>query len=451
MEDIASGDDALLTSIFSVLILSLVFGSLGVAVFLVFRQRSSSSESIADSQDRNDAQETSTVKQQKPTVTETKKKPVKESVTPSSHRLLLANLKGHTGTVYDLDFSSNGKFLASCAEDRTARLWNVKDFSLRDHKYVRANVEFDHATSVAFSPDSKAFLVSLFIEQTVRVFKLTKNKDGNGPSIVVSQEFDFPKVHKTEIIRVAIHASSAGSYVMTAGKDTTIVIWTTKGDVLEKVDTLLVYNNFAAMSPCGNLIAASGFTSDVKLWHVQFKNNEFKQVARAFELKGHKAGVHSFSFTLDSKRMASASKDGTWKIWDIDVKYAQGQDAYLLQTGSFVFTEGVPMHVALAPDALTLALAVGTNVRLYNAHTAECEEQVDEFHQDNISALRWYADSRQLVSSAGRSLHVWHNPVGARASLLELKSNLLKLKSESLMRNRVLQQIEETEAYISKF
>lgn len=42
----------------------------------------------------------------------------------------------------------------------------------------------------------------------------------------------------------------------------------------------------------------------MKLWVVEFtKTDEFKQVSRAMELKGHSAGVFHFSFSADSTRL----------------------------------------------------------------------------------------------------------------------------------------------------
>lgn len=50
-------------------------------------------------------------------------------------------------------------------------------------------------------------------------------------------------------------------------------------------------------------VASCGFTPDVKVWEVCFsKGGDFQEVTRAFELKGHKAGVCSFSFSNDSRR-----------------------------------------------------------------------------------------------------------------------------------------------------
>ena len=46
-----------------------------------------------------------------------------------SHPWLVANLKGHSGRVLDIDFSANGKYLATCSEDGTVLIWPTKHFS----------------------------------------------------------------------------------------------------------------------------------------------------------------------------------------------------------------------------------------------------------------------------------------------------------------------------------
>lgn len=74
---------------------------------------------------------------------------------------------------------------------------------------------------------------------------------------------------------------------------------------------------------CFNIFPSfiTGFTPDVKVWDVTFtRSGEFDRVQRAFELKGHTSGVYSFAFNSDSSRMASVSKDGSWKVFDTKSK-----------------------------------------------------------------------------------------------------------------------------------
>lgn len=439
----------------SVFILTVIFGSVGVVIFLLFFKKDVETTEQIDNQTEKES--VSSSDNEKPEKTKKlskqtsgpKKKVVKDC--GASHPLLLASLKGHVATVTGIDLSSNGKFVASCSEDRTVRLWNVKDFASKEHKYTRCNVEFDYPTCISFSPDSRAFIVALGTEKVLRVYKIHKKKDDGTPQMSVSQEFDFPKEHKTDIINVAI--SPNGKFVISADKETQVIIWTTKGEILERIDTLLIYNSLAMISPDGNLVGACGFSPDVKLWHIGFnKNNEFTSVTK-FGLKGHAAGILSFSFTNDSKRIATISKDGTWKIWDINVNYLKGQEAYLLHTGHYQsIEEGIPAHIALSHDYFTVAISLGHSIHLYNSSTVALEQSLNDVHQGDITALRWLADSRQLVSAGGsdRSVRVWCNPPGVKAHLQDLIDKLPKAKSD-MVKERIETQIEEAKEYLSKF
>lgn len=230
-----------------------------------------------------------------------KEKPQQHNFT---HRLLAAALKSHSGNVTCMDFSSNGKYLATCADDRTVRIWSTKDFLQREHRSMRANVELDHATLVRFSPDCRAFIVWLANGDSLRVFKMTKREDG-GFTFTATPE-DFPKKHKAPIINIGI--ADTGKFIMTASSDTTVLIWNLKGQVLSTINTNQMNNTHAVISPCSRFVGSCGFTPDVKVWEVCFgKKGEFQEVLRAFELKGHSASVHSFAFSNDSRRMAHGS------------------------------------------------------------------------------------------------------------------------------------------------
>ncbi|XP_006859758.1 PREDICTED: transducin beta-like protein 2 isoform X2 [Chrysochloris asiatica] len=302
---------------------------------------------------------------------------------------------------------------------------------------MRANVELDHATLVRFSPDCRAFIVWLANGDTLRVFKMTKREDG-GYTFTATPE-DFPKKHKAPIINIAI--ADTGKFIMTASSDTTLLIWNLRGRVLSTINTNQMNNTYAAISPCSRFVASCGFTPDVKVWEVCFgKKGDFQEVTRAFELKGHSAAVHCFAFSNDSRRMASVSKDGTWRLWDTDVEYKQQQDPYLLRTGRYEEASTMLCRLALSPDGQVLALASGSSIHVYNTRRGEKEECFEQVHGQCITDLSFDITGRYLASCGDRAVRLFHNAPGHRAVVEEMQG-LLKRASNESTRQRLQQQL----------
>ncbi|XP_063812227.1 transducin beta-like protein 2 isoform X1 [Pseudophryne corroboree] len=356
-----------------------------------------------------------------------------------THPLLASALKAHSGNVTCLDFSSNGKYLASCSDDRTVRIWSTKDFLEREHRCMRANMEYDHATHVRFSPDGRAFIVCLANGEAIRVFKMTKKED---TFIFSPAHDDFPKKHKATIINIGI--AETGKFIMTASSDTSILIWDLKGEVLASINTNQVKNAYAAVSPCGRFVASCGFTPDVKVWEVCFsKSGTFREVCRAFELKGHSAGVCGFAFSNDSRRMATVSKDGTWKLWNTDVEYKKQQDPYLMYTRKWSGRE--PCRIALSPDARVVAISSVSDITVYNAQTGEKEEEFRSVHGQVISDLAFDTNNKFLVSTGDRAIRVFHNTAGYRAAIADMK-DMLKKATNKGTKDRLQQQIKDSQS-----
>ncbi|XP_048767458.2 transducin beta-like protein 2 [Ostrea edulis] len=356
-----------------------------------------------------------------------------------SHPWLACNLKGHSGRILSMDLSPNGKYLITASDDRTVMIWNTKEFSQKEHKSVRGNVEYDHATRVKYSPDSKAFVCSLSNENTVRIFRIGKKDTGGIGNITAA--FDFEKKHSADIIYIGI--ASNGKFIMTCSSDTTIMIWSIKGDVFDSIDTRQMNNSFGAVSPCGRFIASSGFTPDVKVWEVGFdKAGNYTGCKRAFELKGHSAGVYSFSFNGDSSRMVSVSKDRTWKYWNTDIRYDMGQDPYLLKTGSIEFTS--PCLVALSPDGRSVAIANESTISVHNAISGEQEEKMSNVFSGEVTDLSFDLTNKYILCSGDRHVSVFNNVTGYRASVDDL---LEKVKSANTQaqKERIRQQISDAQ------
>ncbi|XP_030009706.1 transducin beta-like protein 2 [Sphaeramia orbicularis] len=422
--------------------LTLLLGALVILVALALGKRKDeireenepATESVAES---SVGKSSASKKQKQEKQRSRKDKPSQHSF---SHPLLASSLKGHSGNVTCLDFSSNGKYLASCADDRTVRIWSTKDFLEREHKCLRANVELDHALLVRFSPDSRAFITWLANGDTIRIFKMFK-KDDSTLSFKVAAE-DFSQKHKASILNIGI--AETGKFIMSASTDTTIHIWDLKGELLATINTNQMTNSYAMISPCGRFVAACGFTPDVKVWEVCFgKAGEFKEVTRAFDLKGHSAGVHAFAFSNNSHRMVTVSKDGTWKLWNTDVEYKKQQDPYLLKTVPCASSEG--SRVALSPDGRVVAISDGSNLALYNAASGELEEELRSVHSEDITDLRFDINGRFLVSSGDKAIRVFHNTPGYRAAIRDMQDMLKKAQNEA-MKQRLQQQITEAQS-----
>ena len=87
------------------------------------------------------------------------------------------------------------------------------------------------------------------------------------------------------------------------------------------------------------------------MWEVKFtRSGDFEKVVRAFNLSGHSSGVYSFSFSADSSKVATVSKDGSWKVFNTDIEYTKGQDASVLVSGGYDLDSSQPSKVSISPD-----------------------------------------------------------------------------------------------------
>ncbi|XP_068945581.1 transducin beta-like protein 2 isoform X3 [Petaurus breviceps papuanus] len=275
---------------------------------------------------------------------------------------------------------------------------------------------------------------------------MKKKEDGNSTFQHVGE--DFPKRHKAPVINIGI--AETGKFIMSVSSDTTIIIWTLKGEVLSIINTNQMNNTYAVISPCSRFVGSCGFTPDAKVWEVCFsKSGQFREVTRAFELKGHTAGIHFLAFSSDSCRMATVSKDGTWKFWAIDVEYKQQQDPYLLLTGTYAEAASMPCLLALSPDAQVLALATSNNIRLYNTKRGEEEENFNEVHGERVAEMTFDTTGQFLASCGDRVVRVFHNITGQRAIVEEIHG-LLKQAPTETTRQRLNQQLIQAQANLKR-
>ncbi len=333
---------------------------------------------------------------------------------------MVATLEGHLKRVDDVAFSPNSQLLASASADRTVRLWNAKtgEFcgTLAGHSnWVRA---------VAFSPDGQ-LLASASRDRSVRLW----TAHGGAASAPLCG-------HANRV--TAVTFSPDGRLLASASSDKTIRLWDARtGAEIGTLEGHLDPVNAIAFSLDGQLIASASDDKTVRLWDAKTRSAEpvvsdghsaFAGHAKALTREGprltspyaNKAvslwnaktaetcragkGKHSnfgdtLAFSPDGVLFASASADGTVKLWHATTGAARGT---LYGHGSWV------LSVAFSPNSRYLASAsADTTVRLWDGGAGFASRTLTG-HSGLVRAVAFSSDSKLLASgSSDTTVRLW--------------------------------------------
>jgi len=116
----------------------------------------------------------------------------------------LARLRGHTGTVFCVRFSRNGKFLASCSADSSIIIWNVET-KKREHLFM---VHKEAVVDLAWGND---FTIA------------TASGDGLVSLCMTDGTFKTLSGHKKQVTSVSW--STNNRFLATAGGDGSLIVW----------------------------------------------------------------------------------------------------------------------------------------------------------------------------------------------------------------------------------
>jgi len=280
-------------------------------------------------------------------------------------------LSEHTDRVYGLDFSSDGRWLASGSWDDTIRVWNVA--SRQEVQAFDERGDWD----VFFAPDD---------EHVASVYGAIWN--------IASGE----KVQSLNARDFHVTFSPDGVWMALAGYNAPIELWDV--ETWQVVRTLAGHTDRVfgiAFSPDSILLASgsgmgpsdvSDFT--VRLWDVA--GGRERHV-----LQGHRGDVHAVAFSPDGALLASASIDYTVRLWDV-------------QSGEVVHTlnhrDGL-WDVAFSPDGKLLASAgVEHQVRLWDVASGRLLRSLR--HDDEVMAVAFSPDGTLLASGGyDHQVHLW--------------------------------------------
>ena len=143
--------------------------------------------------------------------------------------------------------------------------------------------------------------------------------------------------------------------------------------------------NSVAFSPDGKTLASASRDGTIKVWNLQSQ----KSIAT---LADHSQWVNSVAFSPDGKTLASASYDNTIKVWNLQ---SQKPIATLAGHSNSVNS------VAFSPDGLTLASASGDKtIKLWNLQTQKPIATLAG-HSEEVISVAFSPDGLTLVSASG--------------------------------------------------
>lgn len=230
-------------------------------------------------------------------------------------------LQGHMQEIYSLDFSRDGRFLVSGSGDKSARVWDIEKgqcvFDLRIEDFIHNEQGPIDAgiTSVALSPDGK-LVAAGSLDTMVRVW-----------NVQTGHQVERLKGHKDSVYSVAF--SPDGKYLVSGSLDRTLRVWDlsqTKRaldsisagskESLEKglgtcASTLNGHKDYVlsvAISPDGQWVVSGSKDRSIQFWDMTTGQAQFM-------LQGHKNSVISIDLARSGGLLASGSGDCQARIW----------------------------------------------------------------------------------------------------------------------------------------
>ncbi|MGB3512962.1 MAG: caspase family protein [Microcoleaceae cyanobacterium] len=243
---------------------------------------------------------------------------------------LLKVFQGHTDSIENIEFSPDGKIIASTSNDNTIKLWNLEGELL--YTLPHQNIPYPHI--IKFSPNGK----------------IIASEDDNGKVVKL---WNF----KGELLNILSHDggienikfSPNGKIIVSIGRDKTVKIWNLEGELLGILSYKYNFNG-VLFSPLGeNIIVSSGgyignrWEREVKRWNIQ---------GELLSTLPHK-GSGDIEVSPDGKIIIS-SDETNLKLWNWKGK--------LLST----FPHKGRGDIEVSPDGKIIISSDGTNLKLWN-------------------------------------------------------------------------------------
>lgn len=226
----------------------------------------------------------------------------------------------HSGDILAMRFDSKGEVLASCASDKSIKLWKVPSGeligTLEGHEGAVVAVRFC---------ENDQGLISASEDMTVRRWDLSALK-----------QTWFKKAH-TKPIR-GLDVSPDGKWIATGGGDRQIVIYTLgDGSTVKVINAHDNWVRCLTFSPDSKMLASGGDDKVIRVWQT-----DGWQKVRELPQKGW---IYDLAFSGDGRFLAAGLERNAAEVYDVKT----GLPSLKIETGNPV------QKITISPDGKTIS------------------------------------------------------------------------------------------------
>ena len=245
-----------------------------------------------------------------------------------------------------------------------------------------------------------------------------------------------------------IAIASNGSFLCTLGADQHVNVFSVQGALLTRLDlTKAMGVSRLGVSPCSQFIGVAAYATDLAVFKVRSDTSgAFLDATRFTSLSGHRRGVHDVAFTSD-ERAVTASKDGTVRVFSLDVRPKYDEQPQVLLSIDKAVPESsggggsASSHVCVSGDGLVVAVSADADIVVYDVRTGVEMDRMRE--AGPVSGLVFSPDSMWLASAHGRRAHVWRNDASLRLRIADLTAKISTATKDPARQQRLKSLIDD--------
>jgi len=300
---------------------------------------------------------------------------------------LIRTLQGHSGSVYSVALTGDGRRAVSASDDEALKVWDVE--TGRELRTLQGHT--DSVNGVALSGDGRQ-AISASSDYTLRVWDAETGR-----------RLRTLQGHTGSVNGVAL--SKDGRRAVSASSDRTLKVWDVEtGHELRTLQGHTGSVNGVALDGDGRRVVSASRDHTLKVWNVQTGHE-----LRTFQ--GHTGSVNGVVLSKDGRRAVSASGDKTLKMWDVETGH---------ELRTFQGHAGPVTGVVLSEDGRRAVSASDDHtLKVWDVETGH-ELHSLRGHAGPVTGVVLSEDGRRAVSASDdNTLKVWDVEKGGELRILQ--------------------------------